>query len=596
MNAEKEYKSQNLSVVKAIKWSVALTSKAVPVGCIIYILFAIAHGMLHGLIAPVSQRLYDSLADLVIGDGLIRDVYIAATLIIGLTLIREITSATHSFFSGVLIAKASGRLTNEIHKKVSTLQAQIFEDKDRLDDIEKAGKGNEGVFSLYTTISDGIFFYGAYFAVMGIFLWNIHPILLLSLLLVFVPEILSQIIRAQIMAKLETAAAPVRRQKNHYEEALIGIRAMKETRLFGTYYFFKKLYMDSLGLLTQKAWNAEKKITVINLVLGAIKAVGWVGVLTLLFHVLAAGNISVGAFAAVFTSMGMMFGAVETILNNIKVYISDNLGKIHNLINLLEIPLDKKEKIAPDFAKGIIVSNITFSYPKTEKPAVNGVSLNICQGETLAIVGENGSGKTTLIKLLSGLYKPDEGSVIVGGCDAATTEECFLFSRTSAVFQFPNWYAFSLAENVSISDINSGESPLEALHHADIDPNDTATFPKGVDTVLMRDFDGVELSGGQWQRVGTARGLYRSYDFIVLDEPTSTIDPMEESRIYKCFAELAKDKIAIIVTHRLGSVRIADRIAVMDGGSIVEIGTHDCLLAQGGKYAEMWETQSASYK
>jgi ATP-binding cassette subfamily B protein len=265
------------------------------------------------------------------------------------------------------------------------------------------------------------------------------------------------------------------------------------------------------------------------------------------------------------------------------------------MLNLLDMPVQAKNTANPNLARGVVAENVTFAYPQAQKNAIDGVSLSIKPGETLALVGENGSGKTTLVKLLCGLYKPDFGEVTIGGVNSAETADEALFAKTSGVFQNYVNYIFSLDENVRISDTNSEKDPTGAMEDADVEYKDTATFPQGTATKLSREFEGVELSGGQWQRVATARGLYRYHDFIVLDEPTAAIDPIEETRIYNRFAKLTKDKIALLVTHRLGSARIADRIVVMDEGKIVETGTHESLLAAKGKYAEMWIAQADSY-
>ena len=239
---------------------------------------------------------------------------------------------------------------------------------------------------------------------------------------------------------------------------------------------------------------------------------------------------------------------------------------------------------------------MSFSYPGSETKAVEHVNLTIKPGETIAIVGQNGAGKSTLVKLLTGLYLPTEGTVEIGGIDSRKISSHSIYRGITGIFQKYQRYKLTLQENVQISDLQTQDQQhLEtAVKKADLEL-DHETFPQGYDTMLSREFDGVDLSGGQWQRVALARGFYRVHDLVVLDEPTAAIDPLEETRIYEKFAELSKDKTAVIVTHRLGSAKIADRIVVMDQGRIVAIGTHDQLMRERGKYAEMYQAQAQWY-
>ncbi|MBQ8953229.1 MAG: ATP-binding cassette domain-containing protein, partial [Clostridia bacterium] len=189
-----------------------------------------------------------------------------------------------------------------------------------------------------------------------------------------------------------------------------------------------------------------------------------------------------------------------------------------------------------------------FRYPGADSEAVRRVSLAINPGETVAIVAEKGAGKTTLVRLITGLYLPAEGRVLIGGQDTKTIDLPSAAARSSAVFQKYAQYKLTLGENVRASGL--GEAPRDAaapLRDAGL-PADSACFPEGEKTMLSREFDGVDLSGGQWQRVAIARGLYRVHGLIVLDEPTAAIDPLEETRVYRQFAALSRGKTAVIVT------------------------------------------------
>lgn len=220
------------------------------------------------------------------------------------------------------------------------------------------------------------------------------------------------------------------------------------------------------------------------------------------------------------------------------------------------------------------------------------------RGETIVVVGNNGSGKTTLSKILLGIYTPGSGIVKIGGADIGRMTPEAVGAGMSAVFQKFQKYKMSVVDNVIISDHTledrDGAAFYQCMEKFGIEL-EKERFADGYDTVLSRDFGGTELSGGQWQRIAIARGIYRGRNIMILDEPTSAIDPLEETKLYEKFAELAQGRTALLVTHRIGLTKIADRIMVMDQGKLVQMGTYNELAEADGKFRELLQAQRKWY-
>jgi ATP-binding cassette subfamily B protein len=246
---------------------------------------------------------------------------------------------------------------------------------------------------------------------------------------------------------------------------------------------------------------------------------------------------------------------------------------------------------------GIRFENVSFSYPDG-RGAIANVSFAIKPGETVALVGENGAGKTTLVKLLTRLYDPTAGTIWVDDFNLKDLDLAEWRGKTAATFQDFGRYSFTLGENIAIGDIRELENQM-LLERASLRSGMNGFDKKlenGYATALGKQFDGTELSGGQWQKIALARAFFReNAQILILDEPTAALDPRSESEIYQTFAELTQGKTTLLITHRLASVRMADRILVLKAGQLIEQGTHEELLEKGGEYSSLWTMQARHY-
>lgn len=595
------------------------------------------------MLVAALQYFLDNVSGAIKGTKSIK-IVIISLLILGFgKLIHQLLNAIINSTPDIFFQKVNSVLTGELHGKISRLKPIEFEETSKLDHINKASQGLSNAIEFVSSFGYIFTFYGFYIVAMFIYLLTLNNLLALSILLIFIPTGVSQIIRMKVYNKAEDKSAPIRREYDYYEECMVSRDYFKETRLLGAFGYFRRLYLEALDALQVIKFKAAFKTGMTDLGLSVITIAGYGSVMLLLFKCLLTGDISVGAFAAVFASVDDLYGIIDNMIRYAIGDMATQYGSINNYLNFLEMEEDTGEAYEPDDEIEIDIDNVSFAYPsdagevnavaerqfrydhygnlidsdllkdveeektdKEKKYALRNCSLHIKKGETIAIVGENGSGKSTIIRLITGLYEPDCGTVSYNGEDISKYKKSDIYKNTSAVFQKYQRYQMTLKENICISSVDreadikeqkpelTGE--LDAIAEQAGITMDEKTYPEGYETMLSREFEGVDLSGGQWQRIAIGRGFYRNHGLIVLDEPTSAIDPYEETRIYNQFAEISRDKTAVIVTHRLGSVRLADRIVVMKGGEIVQAGTHEELMGEAdGEYARLYRSQEQWY-
>ena len=489
--------------------------------------------------------------------------------------------------------KAVNTLTQEFHVYAAMLPLYEFEKEETLESVEKARQGIEGIVQLLRAFLSIAVFNMPYIVFMTAYLYRLDPELTAVLLFLFLPLLCSQLMKQKTYRKMTKEAAPYEREYRHYSDCMIAKTYLKETRTLGAVGFFMRLYEKALADYNDAQWTADHRLYRMELMMRFVTLAGFVGVILLLVRSLLAGRISAGAFAAVFTSIDSIFRFMENIITRSVGNISRNMAAAENYLDFCRYAAAfrdggqiKADALPEEYA--IVAEGISFRYPNSEKWSVDDVSVAVRKGETVAIVGENGAGKSTLVKLLLGLYEPQSGRILRADTD----------KNVSAVFQDYQRYQLRLDENIYLSDTEriDPDRVRQCAAQSGVRALNAALCGNGFDTMLGKEFGGTELSGGQWQRVAIARGLYRNHDLIALDEPTSSVDPLEESRLYHMFARIAREKTAFIVTHRVGSARIAGRILVLDQGRVAEQGTHRELMEQNGKYAHMYREQAKWYE
>lgn len=539
-----------------------------------------AHAASYILVMYTSQLFFDQITHILQADSL-KKIMLLFVLFLLASVLAEIINGLSNFPIEFLPPKVIASIHGHIQKKANATAAIAYEKTEFLEMLDKAKRGVDGCVLSSLFVIYILTFYTPYFIFMAIYLRSMSPLLILSLLFVFIPVIISQIVRIKSAETVEEQTTSARREADYYEKVICDRTFMKETRLLGTYHFFKRKWTHKNMQINDIRMQAEIRHAKTDLILRGITISGYLGILFLLVYELLSDRITVGTFVAVFGNIGIMYGLANEVFGGLMRNITRSAVAVKNYQAFLDLP-DETVKNPQADCNDIIFQDVSFTYPNAIKPALEHVRLHIYNKETIAIVGENGAGKTTLVKLLLGLYEPTEGLIL--------NKE-----KSTAVFQNFQHYKMSLKDNITIGNSGSDAEIKDVLGKVGMDLC-KEVYPSGEDTILCVEFGGIDLSGGQWQKIAMARGIYKEHDLIVLDEPTSAIDPVEETRIFKNFAAISEGKTAVIVTHRLGVSKLADRILVLKEGHIDAIGTHEELIKKNSYYANLYWEQAKWYK
>lgn len=497
------------------------------------------------------------------------------------------------------------KFMNLMQEKCMTMDFEYTEDSKILNDIETCSKAigdnTNGIEGVYHKLFE---LFGAVIAFLGYItiVLTLSPWILLYLLanVSFVYYLTMKIKKYRYSKKDDLSNYS--RKRNYIYDIMYNFSYGKDIRIFNLSLWLQdkfNLFNNSKVNIESTIKNKEFKVSIVSIILLLIRE----GLVYFyLIHNVLKGTMSIGNFTMYFTTISGFASWMQTILDNIAHINAQNLY-INDFRDFLEFE-NKKENnklnnIPKDTTYEIEFKNVSFKYPNSDRYIYKNLSLKIKKGQRLAIVGINGAGKTTFVKLITRLYEPTEGEIFINGINISTLNKSEYYKLFSVVFQEIKVFAFSIAENIALieNELIDRNKVIQCIRKAGL-ANKVNSLENGIDTSLLKilDSQGIELSGGENQRIALARALYKNGKVIILDEPTSALDPIAEYNIYKKFDEMIEDKTAIYISHRLSSTRFCDVIAFFEDGEIKEYGTHDELMKKEGNYYSMFNVQASYYE
>ena len=507
-----------------------------------------------------------------------------------------------SFCQALLRAQLGQRVNVLILEKALTLDLAQFEDSEFYDKLTRARREASSrplslVMRTLGLIQNLISLAGYAALLLRFSPWSVGVLLLAGL-----PAFIAEAKFSGDAFRLFRWRSPETRMQVYLETVLAREDHAKEVKLYGLGPRLLQRYRDIFTRLYREDRALSVRRDSWGFVLGLLATLTLYAAYAWSVLKAIAGQISIGSMTMYLLVFRQGQGAVSAILSAIGGMYEDNLY-LSTLYEYLDTPVTPRTGTArrgPDPGDGVRFEHVSFRYPGAETPALEDVSLHLQPGSSLALVGENGSGKTTLIKLLTRLYPPDSGRILLDGRDIAEYDEAALRARIGVIFQDFTRYQMLVGENVGAGDEAHFEDERRWREAAA--KGRAADFieqlPQGYRTQLGKWFrDGREISGGQWQKIALSRAFMRTdADVLVLDEPTAAMDARAEAEVFEHFRQLAHDRITILISHRFSTVRMADQIAVLDRGRIIERGSHEELMRRGGHYAQLFQLQARGYQ
>ena len=561
-------------------------------------------GLIPGAIAYIGKLIVDAVVLAVETDSaadrwtVVKWIAVEAVLVVLMAAIQKALMVSQSLLRALL----GQRVNVMILEKAQTLELSHFEDSEFYDKMTRARREASSRPLSLVNRTFGLVQSGITLLTYGWLLIQFSWLAVVGLVIAALPAFFIETYFSGAAFRLFRWQVPETRKRNYLEWLLAREDYVKEVKLYGTgdlflaryRKIFEKLYAEDRTLTLKRGWW--------GFLLGVLSSLAFYGAYGWIGWSAAMGWITLGGMTMYLMIFKQGQASIASSLTAIGKMYEDNLY-LSNLYEFLEEPIDSNDGSAvtgPIPGDGVRFEEVSFTYPGQTTPAIARINLHLQPGQKLALVGENGSGKTTLIKLLTRLYVPSEGRVLLDGRDLNEWQLDALRQRIGVIFQDFVRYQLKVGENIGVGDVAHIESEEQqqtaaekGMAHPFID-----SMEKGYNTQLGRWFkDGRELSGGQWQKIALSRAFMRKQaDILVLDEPTSAMDAEAEAKIFDHFRDVTENQMAILISHRFSTVRMADQIVVLADGKIIERGSHEQLMDRNGKYAHLFAIQAKGYQ
>src|ERR1700722_18556818 len=521
---------------------------------------------------------------------------------LGLALMSDLLGRANSLFDSLLGDRFTNRISVRLIEHATKLDLAWFEDPVFYDKLERARRQTSGRLSLLAAVlnvaQDGLSLLSLSAALIVFSPW-----LMVLLVAAVIPAFLGETHFTTMAYSVLYRWTPQRRLLDYIRLLGASSQSAKEVKIFGLGPHLAKRYHE----VSERIFEENKKVAVkrasVGFLLNLVSTGGYYGAYAVVLFRTLAGAISVGTFTFLTGAFSRSRMYIEKILQSFTdiseqaLFLKDLFEffemkpTIHSILGALPAPRPIRD--------GFEFRNVAFAYPGSSQMVVENISFRLEAQEKIALIGENGAGKTTLVKLLARLYDPTAGQILLDGVDLREYSVEDLRKEIGVIFQDYMRYELLAKENIGFGKIEdlADQERIERAAQKSLAFQVIGKLPHGYDQMIGRRFEGgVDLSGGEWQKFALARAYMRDAQLLILDEPTATLDARAEYEVFRRFAELTQGRMAVLISHRFSTVRMADRILVLEGGQIREQGTHNQLRALGGRYEELFELQAAGYR